>query len=280
MDDGAVISSSDGDRRAVGMPGPGGAAPGAAEPGVAASDGTVLTTARLRLSPVAAHELEELFALHADPRAFAEDATAPLTEKEQMRWVLAQWRQGWERHGAGHLTVRAREGADLPVGLLGVVGLVPLARDVDRATDARRTHGPAPGADDDSGATTTAAARTMLSAYWRLSPEVTGRGVATEAMRAVLEALPAGARRGPHAAGSDTGTHDGRALDDATALDDSTAQDDRTVPFEIVAITDRGNTASLALAARLGFRPAPPDRPVPGGRADDVLLLLDPSATA
>src|SRR5690606_30647768 len=42
----------------------------------------------------------------------------------------------------------------------------------------------------------------------------------------------------------------------------------------------RGTPASLAPASRLGFRPAPPDRPVPGGRADDVLLLLDPSATA
>ena len=134
MDDGAVISSSDGDRRAVGMPGPGGAAPGAAEPGVAepdaaasgvaesgaaepdaaAPDGTVLTTARLRLSPVAAHELEELFALHADPRAFAEDATAPLTEKEQMRWVLAQWRESWDRHGVGYLSLRARRPAAPP----------------------------------------------------------------------------------------------------------------------------------------------------------------------
>ena len=220
-----------------------------------------LLTERLRLAPVSETDEAELFALHSDPRAFAEDSTEPLTDPAQMRWVLAQWRESWARHGLGHLTVRAQQdpagdgGADLPVGLLGVVGLVPLSGGEGNQPP-------------------------MLSAYWRLSPAATGLGIATEAMRAVLEALPAGARRGPHAAGSDTGTHDGRALDDATALDDSTAQDDRTVPFEIVAITDRGNTASLALAARLGFRPAPPDRPVPGGRADDVLLLLDPSATA
>ena len=279
--DGAAVPSPDEERRAVGASGDAGEHSGACGVGgPSGRDVGRIRTERLRLAPVTEADEAELYVLHSDPRAFVEDSTEPLTDPAQMRWVLAQWRQGWERHGAGHLAVRAREGADLPVGLLGVVGLVPLARDVDRATDARRTHGPAPGADDGSGATTAAPARTMLSAYWRLSPEVTGRGVATEAMRAVLEALPAGARRGPHAAGSDTGTHDGRALDDATALDDSTAQDDRTVPFEIVAITDRGNTASLALAARLGFRPAPPDRPVPGGRADDVLLLLDPSATA
>ncbi|MEO2095961.1 MAG: GNAT family protein [Brachybacterium sp.] len=278
--DGAAVPSPDEERRAVGgaRAGGGGARTGGGGGSAGPHDGEILTE-RLRLTPVADADEAELFTLHSDPRAFVEDSTDPLTDPAQMRWVLAQWRESWERHGAGHLTVRAREGADLPVGLLGVVGLVPLARDVDRATDARRTHGPAPGAADGSGATTAAPARTMLSAYWRLSPEVTGRGVATEAMRAVLEALPAGARRGPHAAGSDTGTHDGRALDDATALDDGTVQDDRTVPFEIVAITDPGNTASLALAARLGFRPAPPGRPVPGGRADDVLLLLDPPAT-
>lgn len=275
--DGAAIPSPDEERRAVGVSG-GGTRAGEGGGSAGHRDGEILTE-RLRLTPVAEADEAELFALHSDPRAFVEDSTEPLTDPAQMRWVLAQWRRSRARHGLGHLAVRARVGADLPVGLLGVVGLVPLARDVDRATDARRTQDPAPGAADGPGATTAAPARTMLSAYWRLSPEVTGRGVATEAMRAVLEALPAGARRGPHAAGSDTGTHDGRALDDATALDDSTVQDDRTVPFEIVAITDRGNTASLALAARLGFRPAPPGRPVPGGRADDVLLLLDPPAT-
>ena len=61
MHDGAVIPSPDGDRRAVVMSG--------------------LMTARLRLAPVAPTDREELFALHADPRAFAEDTTAPLTDR-------------------------------------------------------------------------------------------------------------------------------------------------------------------------------------------------------
>lgn len=272
--DGAAVPSPDEERRAVGASGDAGEHSGAC--GVGGPSGREvgrIRTERLRLAPVTEADEAELFALHSDPRGFLEDSTDPLTDPAQMRWVLAQWRESWERHGAGHLTVRAREGADLPVGLLGVVGLVPLARDVDRATDARRTHGPAPGADDDSGATTTAPARTMLSAYWRLHPEVTGLGVATEAMRAVLTALPAWVQRDPHAVDSGTAPHD------RTATHDRTAPDDGTAPFDIVAITDRGNTASLALAARLGFRPAPPGRPVPGGRADDVLLLLDPSAT-
>ena len=184
-----------------------------------------LLTERLRLAPVSETDEAELFALHSDPRAFAEDSTEPLTDPAQMRWVLAQWRESWARHGLGHLTVRAQQdpagdgGADLPVGLLGVVGLVPLS-----------------GGEGDQ--------PPVLSAYWRLSPAATGLGIATEAMRAVL------AQARPDAAG----------------------------PPEIVAITAGTNRPSLALAARLGFRPASPERPVPGGRQGDVLLLLPPSA--
>ena len=184
-----------------------------------------LLTERLRLAPVSETDEAELFALHSDPRAFAEDSTEPLTDPAQMRWVLAQWRESWARHGLGHLTVRAQQdpagdgGADLPVGLLGVVGLVPLSGGEGNQPP-------------------------MLSAYWRLSPAATGLGIATEAMRAVL----------------------------------AQARPDASGPPEIVAITAGTNQPSLALAARLGFRPAPPERPVPGDRQGDVLLLLPPSA--
>src|SRR5699024_261136 len=95
--DGAVIPSPDGDRRAAVMPG---------------SARCELRTARLRLAPVAEHELDELLALHADPRAFAEDLTEPVTDRARMRWVLGRWRESWDQHGLGYLTVRAREAAD------------------------------------------------------------------------------------------------------------------------------------------------------------------------
>ncbi len=193
---GAAIPSFDGDRRAVRLP--------AVSPPV--------RTARLQLAPVVEGDLEELFALHADPRAFTEDLTEPLTGREQMRWVLAQWIEHWAQHGAGYLTVRSREPSrgTLPSGLLGVVGLAPL--EVDAHAD--------------------------LSAYWRVSPGVSGRGVATEAMHAVLGHPEIGAR--------------GR---------------------EVLAVTAAGNAASRALAARLGFALAPASRPVPGGREGDVLLI-------
>lgn len=195
---GVAIPSSDGDRRAVSV-----------------------STPRLCLAPVSAADLEELFALHADPRAFADDLTEPLTDREQMRWVLGQWIESWRRHGTGHLTVRARSAAadepelrtapsSLSPGLLGVVGLIPLEVDGTQA----------------------------LSAYWRLAPEATGHGLATEAMRAVLAHPRLGGRDG-----------------------------------EVVAVTAAGNAASRALADRLGFWPAPPRRAVPGGRDGDVLLV-------
>ncbi|WP_394214826.1 GNAT family N-acetyltransferase [Brachybacterium vulturis] len=234
MHDGAVIPSPDGDRRAVVMPGP---AP------------LALRTPRLHLTPVAERELEELLALHADPRAFAEDLTEPLTDRAQMRWVLRRWRESWVEHEVGYLSVRAHrpsaaaatdelpaamrspdaampgELVPLPGGLLGVVGLTPLA------------------AEDP----------TVLSAYWRLSPAATGRGVASEAMRAVLTHPQLGGRAGGSCGGDRGGGRSGT---------------------EIVAVTAAANRPSLALACRLGFVPAPPERPVPGGRAGDVLLVL------
>lgn len=235
MNHSAAVPPPDGDRRAVVMPGH--AAP-------------AIITARLRLSPVVGDDLEELFALHSDPRAFAEDTTAPLTQLTQMRQVLALWRSAWEQDGRGYLTVRARavDGPDpgraaaradggsaaalgswtgagagdeagvgagagaaaLPQGLLGVVGITALHAEGDE----------------------------LLSAYWRLHPAVTGRGMACEAMRAVLAE--------PHCGPG------GR---------------------EVVAVTAGRNRASIALAESLGFLPAPAARPVPGGRAGDVLLV-------
>ena len=197
----AAVPSSDGDRRAA-------VAPTRALPRI--------RTARLVLTPVRSDDLAELFALHSDPRAFADDSTPPLRRPAQMRHVLLQWARAWVRDGRGYFTVRVREdvgvaGQDpLPTGLLGVVGLTALP-----------TEEGAP-----------------LSAYWRLQPAVTGRGVAFEAMRAVLADPRCGA-----------------------------------LGHEVIAVTAARNLPSLALAARLGFRPAPARREVPGGRASDVLLV-------
>lgn len=292
MHDGAAIPSPDGDRRAVRLPG--GSLPGGSLPGASLPAGS-LTTERLLLSPVAAADLEELFRLHADPRTFVEDLTEPLTDRTQMRWVLEQWLRCWQEHGLGYRTVRTRPtgtaddaprigdpapadaprgGLDaattgasglgpaepgragpLPPGLLGVVGLAPLPE----------------------------AGPEALSAYWRLAPEVTGRGVAHEAMAAVLArpglTVPGGGYAGPGESGMAVGPggEAGGAGGEAGGAGGST---DAAAPGtadhavrEVIAVTAARNLPSRALAARLGFVPAPADRPVPGGRPGDVLLL-------
>lgn len=96
--------------------------------------------------------------------------------------------------------------------------------------------------------------RGSLSAYWRLDPARQGQGIATEAMRAVLAAARL------------------RAREARTAGPDRSAQE--ALPEEIVVVTAARNAPSRALAARLGFTPAPTKRRVPGGRAGDVLLTL------
>ncbi|MGP5266026.1 GNAT family N-acetyltransferase [Brachybacterium alimentarium] len=227
---GAATPSFDGGRRAV-----------------------LLRTERLLLAPVAESDLEELFALHANPLAFADDLTEPLTDREQMRWVLQQWIRAWQEHGTGYLTVRPtavgsvrgrtaddRTAADTTTAdtaaraaartapdnaaaralttrdsLLGVVGLTPLAFEGGH----------------------------VLSVYWRLDPAVTGCGIATEAARAVLADPRLGAR-----------------------------------DQKVIAVTAAGNRPSLALAARLGFLRS--EREAPGGRTGDVLLVRRPEDEA
>lgn len=240
---GAATPSFDGGRRAV-----------------------LLRTERLLLAPVAESDLEELFALHANPLAFADDLTEPLTDREQMRWVLQQWIRAWQEHGTGYLTVR-------PTAAGSVRG---------RTADDGTAAGAMPGtADDDTAAGTAAAdtaaravARTapdnaaagalttrdpllgvvgltpltfegrhVLSAYWRLDPAVTGRGIATEAARAVLADPRLGAR-----------------------------------DQKVIAVTAAGNRPSLALAARLGFLRS--EQEAPGGRTGDVLLVRRPEDEA
>ncbi|RCS81630.1 N-acetyltransferase [Brachybacterium alimentarium] len=227
---GAATPSFDGGRRAV-----------------------LLRTERLLLAPVAESDLEELFALHANPLAFADDLTEPLTDREQMRWVLQQWIRAWQEHGTGYLTVR-------PTAVGSVRG-----RTADDGTAADTTTADTAARAAARTAPDNAAARALttrdsllgvvgltpltfegghvLSAYWRLDPAVTGCGIATEAARAVLADPRLGAR-----------------------------------DQKVIAVTAAGNRPSLALAARLGFLRS--EQEAPGGRTGDVLLVRRPEDEA
>lgn len=168
--------------------------------------GEPLLTARLELRALVPADAGELFALHADPRAFAHDSTRPLRDRAQMQWVLGQWIAQREAQGFGYAAIRERAGVRSVGGpvegdpvedsaaLVGVAGLTRRA-----AQDAPE--------------------RTVLSAYYRLRPEAWGRGIAQEAMEALLTEL-------------------GRALPGAEAQ----------------VVTDADNTPSRRLAERLGFR--------------------------
>ena len=79
----------------------------------------VLTTARLRMSPVGHWDLPELTRLKGDPRAFAQmlgGVRGPVQVAEE----LAQEIQAWGRDGYGIWTVRAHRRR-----FLGITGLQP-----------------------------------------------------------------------------------------------------------------------------------------------------------
>ncbi|MGP9695077.1 GNAT family N-acetyltransferase [Brachybacterium sp. AOP25-B2-12] len=183
--------------------------------------GRPLRTARLELSVLDSSDLDALHALHADPRTFALDSTEPVTSRAAMVAVLESWTAARARQGFGYAGIRARAGepggtapasaagpGPLPPSplLLGVCGLTTL--DLD--------------------------GHEVVSVYYRLHPEAWGRGIAREALAALL------AEADLHLAGR-----------------------------EAVVVTDPGNTPSLRLARALGFVPAP-RRP----RAHPHLALL------
>ena len=133
--------------------------PGGAEAGCA--EGSLL------LSAVTEDDLEDLWRLHADPAAYRLDTTEPLTDREQMRWVLGCWIAA-AAPGLGYVTLREQSGAGGTGPLHGVLGITEIE------------HGD----------------MLLTSLYYRLSPASCGRGLGTVSGRALLEA--ALLARGPH----------------------------------------------------------------------------------
>lgn len=121
----------------------------------------------LLLSAVTEEDLEDLWRLHADPAAYRLDTTEPLTDREQMRWVLGCWIAA-AAPGLGYVTLREDDGTSGAGPLHGVLGLTEIE------------HGDMP----------------LTSLYYRLSPTSCGRGLGTASGRALLEA--ALLARGPH----------------------------------------------------------------------------------
>lgn len=168
--------------------------PGQAIQQPAAQRHRALATPRLHLAPLDLSDLEELWALHSDPALFTADSTASLTDRAQMRTVLAAWCEHWDHQGFGYRALRRRGDEGVGHGpVLGVAGLTELSR---------------------------AGAPPVLSVYYRLAQHAQGRGLAHEALTAILS---------------------------------DAEQDPRTAGRSAHIITDLQNAPSLRLAARLGF---------------------------
>lgn len=221
--------------------------------------GRPLRTPRLVLTALGVEDLDAVHALHADPRTFEHDTTPPVTSRRAMTSVLDTWLADSAPQGFGYAAIRSRTevsglpGAEGPPvfegsarrattpGLSGHVGLAEhpaLDGHLELARGAGRggRHLPADEPPDPRpllgvcGLTALDLdGEEVVSAYDRLRPEAWGRGIAREALGAVL------AEADRHLAGR-----------------------------RAVVITDPGNLPSLRLARALGFSPAaspPPDRP-------------------
>lgn len=99
------------------------------------------------------------FRIHSDPATNLHNPAGPLTQLQESREILQDWRQHWEQHGFGYWAASLRAAPEDVVGFGGV---------------ARKT---IDGAD-------------RLNLYFRFSPQVWGQGLATELGRYALgEAL-------------------------------------------------------------------------------------------
>lgn len=109
------------------------------------------TTDRLDLAPVAPGDLDELYALHADPRVWAHFPSGRHTSRETTTDQVTAFAADWPRDGIGYWTARRRDDGSF-VGI-GGVRLRPAG---------------------------------VLNLYYRLSPEQQGQGFAAELSRAAL----------------------------------------------------------------------------------------------
>lgn len=116
------------------------------------TDFTHVTTERLDLRAVAATDLAEQYALHADPRLWRHLPSGVYTDVSRMEHDLERYAADWEA-GLGYWTLRRRED-DAFVGIGGV-----------RLVDGR-----------------------VWNVYYRIAVEHQGHGYATEVVRAALDA--------------------------------------------------------------------------------------------
>lgn len=109
-----------------------------------------LRTERLLLRAPTESDVDDAFAIHADPRANFFNPAGPLRDRGEAERLIADWLMTWAENGFGYWAVCWNDGH--------VLGFGGVSRQLWRD-------------------------RVILNLYFRLSPDVWGRGIATELAR-------------------------------------------------------------------------------------------------
>lgn len=129
------------------------------------ASGPWLQTERLDLWRPTPHDVEAVFAIHADPETYRHLPSGRMQEGKEAESLIDVWGAHWEKHGFGYAVVRER-GGDAVLGFTGMKHQTVLGRDV-------------------------------LNVYYRFAPAAWGRGFATEALAGVLDRLAPESERSP-----------------------------------------------------------------------------------
>lgn len=118
-------------------------------------DNQEVRTTRLSLRRPTRADIDTIYRIHSDPRAYAHNPADALTNREEAEELYQRWNEHWNQHGFGYWTVHCQLPTSQPLGFCGIKLM--------------RLHG-----------------RTILNLFYRLDPLAWGNGVATEAATAVV----------------------------------------------------------------------------------------------
>ncbi len=114
-----------------------------------------MMTARLRLRRPVAGDARRYFEIHSDPRTYHHLPSAAMRDESEAAERLDAWRRHWDEHGFGYAVVETTD----DTAVVGFAGLCHVRL----------------------------AGHEVLNLYYRFDPAHWGRGLATEAGRAVVD---------------------------------------------------------------------------------------------